>query len=101
MKIKNYLDCIPYITQLTSAQASHVLESDDAREQAEGRHLWVFGVLVGKANKKQRPAYVKVQLGRTPADAVCISFHPPEYPLTFLFPSIYSSTFETIYNAQS
>jgi hypothetical protein len=98
LKIKSFLDCIPYIKSLTCEQFSHALESDDAQEKAEERHLWVFGVLVGK---KQRPAYVKVQLGRGLGEPICISFHPPEFRMNFPFPSQHSIIFQTNYDAQS
>lgn len=104
LKLHDVFACIPYVTSLTPDQFSHVLKADphhDARAAAEGRHLWVFGVLVGKKGKKQRPAYVKIQLGATPADAVCISFHPPKHPLDFLFPSSHSAQFKLAYDAQS
>ena len=99
LKLRDVFDCIPYITALLPAHVSHVLESEIPHEAATGRHLWVFGVLVGKSGKKQRPAYVKIQLGLTLADPVCISFHPPRFPLDFLFPSAHSLLFQTIYDA--
>ena len=98
LNLKTYVDCIPYIRSLTPDQASHVLQSDDRQEAADGRHLWVFGVLVGKPGKKQRTAYVKVQLGRSLAEPLCISFHPPVFHLSFLFPSDYSTLFQKTYD---
>lgn len=101
LKLKSFFDCIPYITALTSDHASHVLQTDNAQEAAAGRHLWVFGVLVGKKHKTQRPAYVKIQLGHALSSAVCISFHWPDFPLSFLFPSDHSTQFKLAYDAQS
>lgn len=104
LKLRDVFDCIPYITALTPSHFSHLVRADphhDPRAAAEGRHLWVFGVLVGKKNKKQRPAYVKIQLGTALSNSVCISFHPPRHPLSFLFPSDYSTHFKLIYDAQS
>lgn len=98
LKLKSYFDCIPHIRALTAEHFSHVLQSDDAQEAADGRHLWVFGALVGKAGKKQRPAYVKIQLGRTLTDPVCISFHPPKHRLSFPFPSAHSTLFLQLYD---
>jgi len=98
LRLNDVYDCIPYITALTPDHFSHVQQSDVPFEAAAKRHLWVFGVLVGNG-KKRRPAYVKIQLGLTPSDAICISFHPPAAALTFPFPSAYSLLFESIYNA--
>lgn len=96
-----HADCIRYIAALTPNHLCQKLQSDDLKEAAAGRHLWVFGVLVGKATKKQRAAYVKVQLGRTHADPICISFHPPKFRLSFVFPSAHILPFQQAYDAQS
>lgn len=104
LKLRDVFDCIRYLTSLTPDHFSHVLLADphhDPRAATEGRHLWVFGVLVGKKGKQQRPAYVKIQLGTAPSNAVCISFHPPKHPLAFLFPSHHSIQFQLVYDAQS
>ena len=102
LHLKTYSDGIPYIRGLALDHASHVLQSDDKQEAADGRHLWVFGVLIGKPGKKQRPAYVKVQLGRSLAEPLCISFHPPMFRLSFLFPSDCSTLFQKLFdNEQS
>jgi hypothetical protein len=101
LKLRDVHDCIPYITALTPEHFSHVVLADpynDSQAAADGRHLWVFGVLVSK-KKKLRPAYVKIQLGNPLANSVCISFHPPKYPLAFRFPSDHSIQFQLIYNA--
>ena len=98
LKLKSYSDCIPYIRNLTADHASHVL-SGSAQEEADGRHLWVFGVVVGKPGKKQRTAYVKIQLGKpTLTTPICISFHPPEFKLTFLFASEHATLFQKLYD---
>lgn len=94
-------DRLAYVAALCADQASHCLLPDDAMAQAAGRWLWVFGILVGKPGKKQRPAYVKIQLGITNAAPVCISFHPPDHRLDFLFPSPHSTAFHHAYDAQS
>ena len=94
-------DRLAYIMALQTDYASHRLVPDDPLAQAAGRWLWVFGILVGKAGKKQRPAYVKIQLGVTNAAPICISFYPPEYRLDFLFPSAHSTAFNLAYDAQS
>jgi hypothetical protein len=103
LKLRDVFDCIPYITALTPDHFSHVVPADpyhDSQAAADGRHLWVFGVLVGKKNKKQRPAYVKIQLGNPLTNSVCISFHPPKHPLAFPFPSDHSIQFQLTYDAQ-
>jgi hypothetical protein len=89
-----------YIASLDYLHACQLLQSDNEAEATQGRHLWVFGILVGKA-KKLRPAYVKIQLGRTVADPICISFHRAMFPLKFLFPSPHSTAFQVAYDAQS
>lgn len=102
LHLNAYADCIPFIRSLAPQQASHVLQSDDRHEAADGRHLWVFGVLVGKPGKKQRTAYVKIQLGHSLAAPLCISFHPPLYHLSFLVDSDYSALFQKLFaNEQS
>jgi len=104
LKLRDVFDCIPYLTALMPDHFSHALVADpyqDLQAAAEGRHLWVFGVLVGKKNKTQRPAYVKIQLGTTPANPVCISFHPAGFPIEFLFSSDHSTQFKRVYDAQS
>jgi|GEM_PF-1046111 len=91
-----------YILALEPEQACQRLTPENPRAAAARRWLWVFGVLVGRAGKRQRPAYVKVQLGVHEASPVCVSFHPPEFPLHFLFPSTYSADFQRVYDhAQS
>ena len=98
---KNPAERIDYITKLKPFHACQQLKSDSEQEAAHGRYLWVFGMLVGKAGKKQRPAYVKIQLGHTVADPVCISFHAAQFPLRFLFPSDHSEAFQIAYDEQS
>lgn len=71
------LDCI---YKLDVRDACQLLESDYAEEAAAGRRLWVFGIKV-----KKKWVYVKIQFGTHNEEALCISFHPARYPLSFLF----------------
>lgn len=105
LKIKTFDDCIPYLKALIPDQFSHHQASTLPHEAAAKRHLWIFGVVVGKPpsgnkpGKKQRAAYVKIQLGRTALEAVCISFHRPTSPLLFPFSAAYHTHFDSIYHA--
>jgi hypothetical protein len=40
--------------------------------------LWVFGKVV-----KSREIYIKISMGQSGREVVCISFHPSEYPMQF------------------
>ena len=91
-------DRLTYLLALGPEQTCQRLVPEQARAAAARRWLWVFGVLVGRGGKRQRPAYVKVQLGISDAAPVCISFHAPEFPLHFLFPSAYSAAFQRVYD---
>ena len=88
-----------YIEKLQPEHACQLLQSDQEAEASQGRHLWVFGVLVGKTGKTQRPAYVKIQFGQTIADPICISFHAAQFPLSFLFSSSHDAAFQAAYSA--
>ena len=68
------------IRGLRVGNACQLLESDYPEEAASGRRLWVFGVKVKKVE-----VYVKIQFGEHNDAPVCISFHPAEYPLEYLF----------------
>ena len=94
-------DRLAYLLALTPDNASQRLRPVSPQADRAGRWLWVFGVLVGRPGRRQRPAYVKAQLGVAESSPVCISFHPPEYPLHFLFPSAFSTAFQRAYDAQS
>lgn len=106
LEIPTFAKCIPYLKALQDDHFSHH-QSGTATEAAAGRHLWIFGVLVGKppkagktAKKPQRAAYVKIQLGCAPLQAICISFHRPVHPLRFPFSPTYQLEFDAIYYAK-
>jgi hypothetical protein len=44
------------------------------------REMWVFGKRV-----KKKEVYIKITLGKTGSDAVCISFHIAEHPMKYPF----------------
>lgn len=106
LNIKTLAQCIPYLEALTTDKFSHHQKSDYANEAAAGRHLWIFGILVGrppkpsKTNKSQKAAYVKIQMGFTALQAICVSFHRPTGPLNFPFSSPYQLEFDAIYYAK-
>ena len=106
LEITTFAKCIPYLKDIQDVHFSHH-QAGTAFEAAAGRHLWIFGVLVGKppkpgktAKKPQRAAYVKIQFGHGPLQAVCISFHRPKRPLTFPFSPTYQLEFDAIYYAK-
>lgn len=99
LKIEKFSECLPYLKALKVEEFSHHQQSDFAHEAKAKRHLWIFGVIVGKPGKKQRAAYVKIQLGHTALDAVCISFHRPTDDLAFPFSPTYQTLFDSIYHA--
>ena len=103
LDINDFHKCIPYLKGLLTDHFSHHQASDLANEVAAGRHLWIFGVIVGKlpkpgktSKKPQRAAYVKIQMGHTALQAVCISFHRPKRRLTFPFSSAYQLQFDDL-----
>lgn len=105
LEISTFAKCIPYLKALQDVHFSHH-QSGLPHEAAAGRHLWIFGVLVGKppkpgkpVKKPQRAAYVKIQFGHAPLQAICISFHRPKRPLNFPFSPTYQLEFDTIYYA--
>ena len=51
LDIKTFAQCIPYLEALTTDKFSHHQKSGYANEAAAGRHLWIFGILVGKPPK--------------------------------------------------
>lgn len=102
LEISTFDKCIPYLNALQDVHFSHH-HAGTSQEAAAGRHLWVFGVLVGKppkpgktAKKPQRAAYVKIQFGYEPLQAICISFHRPKRPMTFPFSPTYQLEFDAI-----
>ena len=106
LEISTFDKCIPYLKSLKNVHFSHH-QAGLPHEAAADRHLWIFGVLVGKppkpgktAKKPQRAAYVKIQFGYEPMQAICISFHRPKHQLSFPFSSIYQLEFDTIYHAK-
>ena len=107
LEITTFAKCIPYLKGIQDVHFSHYQQSGFAHEVTAGRHLWIFGVLVGKppkpgqkAKKPQRAAYVKIQFGHVPLQAICISFHRPKRPLIFPFSPTYQLEFDTIYHAK-
>ncbi len=62
------------------------LEVDDFCEgpleetQYGGSEMWVFGKTI-----RGKEIYIKISLGRTNANALCISFHIAEYKMNYQF----------------
>jgi len=45
-----------------------------------GAEMWVFGKVV-----KSFEIYIKISLGMSSTQVICISFHKAEYPMTYPF----------------
>ncbi len=45
-----------------------------------GPEMWIFGLFI-----KEQDVYVKVTMGRTNAQTICISFHLAEHPISYAF----------------
>lgn len=46
----------------------------------QGKDLWVFGKQI-----KNQEVYIKITLGNSSKQTICISFHISEYPMTYPF----------------
>lgn len=75
--------------ELTTAQRKAVIENLEVNDFVEGpipdklhhiAELWVFGKEIQNTD-----FYIKISLGHVNSSAICISFHPSERPLNYLF----------------
>ena len=63
---------------LESLTVSDYVEGPMPEEWHGSKEMWVFGKVV-----KSVPIYIKITLGTSGDQAICISFHIAEYPLSY------------------
>lgn len=68
------------IRDLKTTDFCQLMESDKPHEATAGRHLWLFGLKI-----KKTEVYIKIQFGEHNDAPICISFHPADYKLEYLF----------------
>lgn len=77
------------LLDMPPARRREILESIVAADYTEGplddrlygiASLWVFGKIY-----QQKEIYIKISMGVTNAPVICISFHPAERPMNYLY----------------
>lgn len=73
--------------ELSPAQRIKIIEALRTIDYSEGPNtdslnagapLWVFGTVI-----KKREIYIKISVGQSGREVICISFHPSEHPMKF------------------
>ena len=75
--------------QLDYTQVKEILKELKLEDYSDGplpdtqyniSDMWIFGKMI-----KEKEVYIKIQLGRPGSEAICISFHFPEYKMKYPF----------------